>query len=185
MKTNSLSHKDVIDRFVSYGESNFETSSVNNHSDTRSKEQLGVLRLIYAYRFSGHLRAKLDPLNRPRHHATQPFKISEFGLNDTDLDKTFGMGSYQDPNCKTLRQLLASLERNYCSSLGAEYMQIPNVEERKWIQHRIETMSLEPENSPEYKKWLLQRLTAAEIFEKFLHNKYVGQKRFSLEGSDT
>ena len=64
-------------------------------------------------------------------------------------------------------------------------MQIPNVEERKWIQHRIETMSLEPENSPEYKKWLLQRLTAAEVFEKFLHNKYVGQKRFSLEGSDT
>jgi len=185
MKTNSTSHKDVIDRFVSYGENNFETTSVNNHSDTRSKEQLGVLRLIYAYRFSGHLRAKLDPLNRPRHHATQPFKISEFGLNDTDLDKTFGMGSYQDPNCRTLRQLLASLERNYCSSLGAEYMQIPNVEERKWIQHRIETMSLEPKNSPEYQKWLLQRLTAAEVFEKFLHNKYVGQKRFSLEGSDT
>jgi len=52
------------------------------------------------------------------------------------------MGSYQDPNCKTLRELLASLERNYCGSLGAEYMQIPNVEERKWIQHRIETMSL-------------------------------------------
>ena len=112
MKTNSISHKDVIDRFVSYGESNFETTSVNNHSDTRSKEQLGVLRLIYAYRFSGHLRAKLDPLNRPRHHATQPFKISEFGLNDTDLDKTFGMGSYQDPNCTTLRELLASLEKH-------------------------------------------------------------------------
>ena len=65
MKTNSISHKDVIDRFVSYGESNFETTSVNNYSDVRSKEQLGVLRLIYAYRFSGHLRAKLDPLNRP------------------------------------------------------------------------------------------------------------------------
>ena len=185
MKTNSISHKDVIDRFVSYGESNFETTSVNNHSDGRSKEQLGVLRLIYAYRFSGHLRAKLDPLNRPRHHATQPFKISEFGLSDDDLDKTFGMGSYQDPNCKTLRELRASLEKNYCGSLGAEYMQIPNIEERKWIQHRIETMSLEPENSPEYQKWLLQRLTAAEVFEKFLHNKYVGQKRFSLEGSDT
>ena len=64
-------------------------------------------------------------------------------------------------------------------------MHIPNLEERKWIQTKVETMSLEKENSAEYKKWLLQRLTAAEVFEKFLHNKYVGQKRFSLEGSDT
>ena len=102
MKTNSISHKDVIDRFVSYGENNFETTSVNNHSDNKSKEQLGVLRLIYAFRFSGHLRAKLDPLNRPRHHATPPFEISEFGLSEADLDKTFGMGSYQAPNCKKI-----------------------------------------------------------------------------------
>ncbi len=185
MKTDSISHKDVIERFVGYGESNFENTSVGNHSDQRSKEQLGVLRLIYAYRFSGHLRAKIDPLNRPRQHTTPSFELSAFGLDDSHLDMTFGMGSYQDTSCKTLRQLLASLEKTYCSSLGVEYMQIPNIEERKWIQHRIETMSLEPQNTPEYKKWLLQRLTAAEVFEKFLHNKYVGQKRFSLEGSDT
>jgi 2-oxoglutarate dehydrogenase E1 component len=184
MKENSNSHEDVVSRFISYGESNFE-SNVAQTRPTQSAAQLGVLRLIYAFRFSGHLRAKLDPLQRPRHHSTPPFTLEEFGLNESDLDKTFDMGSYQGPNCTTLRELFDSLNKTYCSSLGVEYMHIPNLEERKWIQTKIETMSLESDNTPEYKKWLLQRITAAEVFEKFLHNKYVGQKRFSLEGSDT
>ena len=184
MKENSNSHEDVVSRFISYGESNFESNVVPNRP-AQSAAQLGVLRLIYAFRFSGHLRAKLDPLQRPRHHSTPPFTLKEFGLSESDLDTTFDVGSYQGPNCNTLRELLDSLNKTYCSSLGVEYMHIPNLEERKWIQTKIETMSLESVNSPEYKKWLLQRITAAEVFEKFLHNKYVGQKRFSLEGSDT
>ena len=184
MNQNSNSHEDVVSRFINYGESNFE-SNVTQKRPTQSAAQLGVLRLIYAFRFSGHLRATLDPLQRPRHHSTPPFTLEEFGLSEADLDKTFNMGSYQGANCTTLRELFESLKKTYCSSLGVEYMHIPNLEERKWIQTKIETMSLEQEGTPEYKKWLLQRITAAEVFEKFLHNKYVGQKRFSLEGSDT
>ena len=184
MNNNSNSHEEVISRFINYGESNFESTSIQA-SPSQSAAQLGVLRLIYAYRFSGHLRAKLDPLKRPRHHSTPPFTIEEFGLTTEDLDKTFQMGSYQGPNCNTLRELVASLEKTYCGSLGTEYMHIPNIEERKWIQTKIETMSLNLQQDSEYKKWLLQRITAAEVFEKFLHNQYVGQKRFSLEGSDT
>jgi len=184
MKENSNSHEDVISRFISYGETNFE-SSVVQRRPVQSAAQLGVLRLIYAFRFSGHLRAKLDPLQRPRHHSIPSFTLEEFGLSEADLGKTFDMGSYLGPNCNTLRELFDSLNKIYCSSLGVEYMHIPNLEERKWIQTKIETMTMETENTPEYKKWLLQRLTAAEVFEKFLHNKYVGQKRFSLEGSDT
>ena len=184
MNNNPSSHDDVINRFIDYGENNFESTS-NTKIVSQSAAQLGVLRLIYAFRFSGHLRAGLDPLQRPRHHSTPPFTLEEFGLSDADLDKTFDMGSYQGPNCNTLRDLFTSLNKTYCSSLGVEYMNIPNLEERKWVQTKIETMSLEKENSADYKKWLLQRLTAAEVFEKFLHNKYVGQKRFSLEGSDT
>ena len=184
MNNNSNSHEEVINRFINYGESNFESTSIQA-SPSQSAAQLGVLRLIYAYRFSGHLRAKLDPLKRPRHHSTPPFTIEEFGLTTEDLDKTFQMGSYQGPNCNTLRELVASLEKTYCGSLGTEYMHIPNIEERKWIQTKIETMSLNLQQDSEYKKWLLQRITAAEVFEKFLHNQYVGQKRFSLEGSDT
>ncbi len=184
MKENSNSHEDVISRFISYGESNFE-SNISQGRSAQSAAQLGVLRLIYAFRFSGHLRAKLDPLNRPRHHSIPTFTLEEFGLSESDLDKTFDMGSFQGQNCNTLRELFESLNKTYCSSLGVEYMHIPNLEERKWIQTKVETMTMETENTPEYKKWLLQRLTAAEVFEKFLHNKYVGQKRFSLEGSDT
>jgi len=184
MNSNSNAHQDVIERFIAYGENNFE-SSAQHPVLGDSPQQLGVLRLIYAYRFSGHLRAKIDPLNRPRHHSTPPFKITEFGLSDSDLDKSFNMGSYQGSNCLTLRQLVNSLEQTYCGSLGVEYMHIPNLKERRWIQHRIETLDSHPENSSQFKKWLLQRLTAAEVFEKFLHNKYVGQKRFSLEGSDS
>jgi 2-oxoglutarate dehydrogenase E1 component len=184
MNSNQNAHQDVIERFISYGENNFEPSTQSPVlGDTH--QQLGVLRLIYAYRFSGHLRAKIDPLNRPRHHSTPPFKITEFGLTDSDLDKSFNMGSYQGSNCLTLRELVNSLEKTYCGSLGVEYMHIPNLEERRWIQHRIETFDSEPENSSQFKKWLLQRLTAAEVFERLLHNKYVGQKRFSLEGSDS
>jgi len=184
MKENSNSHEDVISRFISYGESNFE-SNISQGRPAQSAAQLGVLRLIYAFRFSGHLRAKLDPLNRPRHHSIPTFTLEEFGLSESDLDKTFDMGSFQGQNCNTLRELFESLNKTYCSSLGVEYMHIPNLEERKWIQTKVETMTMETENTSEYKKWLLQRLTAAEVFEKFLHNKYVGQKRFSLEGSDT
>ena len=184
MSKNSSSHDDVINRFIDYGENNFE-SNTNTKVVSQSAAQLGVLRLIYAFRFSGHLRARLDPLERPRHHSTPPFTLEEFGLSDADLDKTFDMGSYQGPNCNTLRDLFTSLNKIYCSSLGVEYMHISNIEERKWVQTKVETMSLNIQQDPEYKKWILQRLTAAEVFEKFLHNQYVGQKRFSLEGSDT
>ena len=185
MNNNSSSHQDVIDRFIRFGENNFESTSTNIQPQGKSDKQLGVLRLIYAYRFSGHLRAKLDPLNRPRHHRTPEFKLSEFGLSESDLDIAYDVGSYLGPNCSTLRELIKSLNKTYCTSLGAEYMHIPDVQERKWIQHQIETKSNQSQSTTEEKKWLLQRLTAAEIFEKFLHNKYVGQKRFSLEGSDS
>ena len=184
MSNNPNTHQDVIERFISYGENNFE-SNTQRPIGSDNPQQLGVLRLIYAYRFSGHLRAKIDPLARPRHHSTPPFKISEFGLLESDLDKSFDVGSYQGINCSTLRELMYSLEKTYCGSLGVEYMHIPNIEERRWIQTRVETYDSQPENSSQFKKWLLQRLTSAEIFEKFLHNKYVGQKRFSLEGSDS
>ncbi len=185
MNNNSNSHQDVIERFIRYGENNFESSSYKPQPQGKSDKQLGVLRLIYAYRFSGHLGAKLDPLKRPRHHPIPEFKLSEFGLSDSDLDKSYDVGSYLGPNCDTLRELIKSLDKTYCSSLGAEYMYIPNIKERKWIQRQIETRSNQFQSSSEEKRWLLQRLTTAEIFEKFLHNKYVGQKRFSLEGSDS
>ena len=105
MNNNSNSHEDVISRFINYGESNFESNTAPN-SSTQSAAQLGVLRLIYAFRFSGHLRATLDPLKRPRHHSTTPFTLEEFGRSEADLDTSIDMGSYQGHNCNTTRKLI-------------------------------------------------------------------------------
>src|SRR5665647_1151480 len=85
----------------------------------------------------------------------------------------------------TLREILQRLRRIYCSSIGSEYMYISNVPQKRWIQARLEGSAGEPHYSDEAKKRLLERLTAAEGLERYLHNKYVGQKRFSLEGGDT
>ena len=90
MNKNSNSHEDVISRFIHYGESNFDSNAAIKRP-TQSAAQLGVLRLIYAFRVSGHLRATLDPLKRPRHHSTPPFTLEEFGLSEADLDSTFDL----------------------------------------------------------------------------------------------
>ena len=184
MDNNANSHQEVINRFIAYGENNFESQS-GTTLDNFDEKQLGVLQLLNAYRYNGHLKSKLDPLNRPRHHPIPKFSLSKFGLDDSDLDSSFNTGSYQGKTPTNLREFIANLEQTYCETLGAEYMHISSVSEKRWIQKRVENSNKHRNSSAAYKKWMLQRLTAAEVFEKFLHNQYVGQKRFSLEGSDT
>ena len=108
MNNNTSSHDDVINRFIGYGENNFESGS-NTKVVSQSPAQLGVLRLIYAFRFSGHLRARLDPLERPRHHSTPPFTLEEFGLSDADLDKTFDSINVQ--NITDATSILAAIKK--------------------------------------------------------------------------
>ena len=184
MNNNANSHQEVINRFIAYGENNFDSQSELPVNRVDSK-QLAVLQLLNAYRYTGHLKAKLDPLNRKRHHPIPDFQLSDFGLDHSDLDSSFDTGSYQGNSPANLRDFISTLEATYCSSLGAEYMHISSTEEKRWIQHRVENLQDQNKNTAAFKTWMLQRLTAAEVFEKFLHNKYVGQKRFSLEGGDT
>jgi 2-oxoglutarate dehydrogenase E1 component len=184
MNNNANSHQEVINRFIAYGENNFDSQSELPVNRVDSK-QLAVLQLLNAYRYTGHLKAKLDPLNRKRHHPIPDFQLSDFGLDHSDLDSSFNTGSYQGNSPANLRDFISTLEATYCSSLGAEYMHISSTEEKRWIQHRVENLQDQNKNTAAFKTWMLQRLTAAEVFEKFLHNKYVGQKRFSLEGGDT
>jgi 2-oxoglutarate dehydrogenase E1 component len=184
MNNNANSHQEVINRFIAYGENNFDSHSELPVNKVDSK-QLAVLQLLNAYRYTGHLKAKLDPLNRKRHHPIPDFQLSDFGLDHSDLDSSFDTGSYQGNSPANLRDFISTLEATYCNSLGAEYMHISSTEEKRWIQHRVENLQDQNKNTAAFKTWMLQRLTAAEVFEKFLHNKYVGQKRFSLEGGDT
>ncbi|MBK9160360.1 MAG: 2-oxoglutarate dehydrogenase E1 component [Nitrosomonadales bacterium] len=149
------------------------------------RKQASVLQFINAYRFLGVRIANLDPLARHVKPAVAELTLSYYGLGESDLDSTFHTGSLVGGARMTLREIVQRLRRIYCSSVGAEYMYISNVPQKRWIQARLEGPDGEPSYPVEVKKRILERLTAAETLERYLHTKYVGQKRFSLEGGET
>jgi 2-oxoglutarate dehydrogenase E1 component len=144
----------------------------------------GVPRLIDAYREIGHYLARLDPLRltpaRTRHDALE---LSEFGLSDADLDRPVETGLAHLPRA-TLRELLADLQKTYCGTIGVEYMHIADRKVRRWLQERMEPVRNRPGFDLQRKRRILLKLYATTLFETFLHNHYVGQKRFSLEGGE-
>lgn len=150
-----------------------------------ARKQAAVLQFINAHRFLGVRVANLDPLQRHPKPDVVELKLSYYDLGEADMDSTFFTGSLVGGARMTLREIQQRLQRIYCSSIGAEYMYISSVPQKRWIQARLEGAAGEPNYSLETKKRILERLTAAEGLERYLHNKYVGQKRFSLEGGDT
>ncbi|MDQ0368701.1 2-oxoglutarate dehydrogenase E1 component [Catenuloplanes indicus] len=141
-----------------------------------------VVELIHAYRVRGHLMADTDPLEfEIRRHPD--LDVLEHGLTLWDLDRTFPVGGFAGKQKMKLRDVLGVLRDSYCRRVGIEYMHIMDPEERRWIQDRIEIKYEKP--SPEEQKHILNRLNAAEAFETFLQTKFVGQKRFSLEGGES
>jgi 2-oxoglutarate dehydrogenase E1 component len=146
--------------------------------------QTGVVRLIDAYRDLGHFLANLDPLSPPK-TSYALLELSEFGLDDSDLDKTFDTSPFVGLPKATLRQLLAALRETYCRTIGVEYMHIQDTHIRRWLQQRMERRRNLPNFDRAKKLWILKRLHYAELFERFLHSRFVGQKRFSLEGAET
>jgi 2-oxoglutarate dehydrogenase E1 component len=149
-------------------------------------KQARVLELINAYRVRGHLIADIDPLHAmPLHHHPE-LDIETYGLTIWDLDREFITGGLAGREFTTLREILDILQRAYCGKVGIEYRHIQSKEQKVWIREQIRIHFVEPQPiSPEIKKQLLQKLIAAEQFERFLHTKYLGQKRFSLEGCET
>ena len=146
--------------------------------------QVGVLQLINAYRFRGFRVADLDPLRHlPPPHIPE-LDPANHGLTDADLDQEFDTGSLVGPARDTLRNILARVRRAYCGTLSLEYMHLTDTPQKRWLQQRVEgDRSLEI--TPELQRWLLIQLTAAETLEKTLHTRFVGQKRFSLEGGES
>ncbi|MGY2129059.1 multifunctional oxoglutarate decarboxylase/oxoglutarate dehydrogenase thiamine pyrophosphate-binding subunit/dihydrolipoyllysine-residue succinyltransferase subunit [Blastococcus sp. SYSU DS0617] len=141
-----------------------------------------VIEVIEAYRRNGHLMADTDPLEfKVRTHPD--LDIREHGLTLWDLDRTFPVGGFAGERMMPLRDILGVLRNSYCRTVGVEYMHITDPEEREWLQKRIEVAHEQPER--EKQKHILGRLNAAEAFETFLQTKYVGQKRFSLEGGES
>src|SRR5262245_9517006 len=146
--------------------------------------QGGVFGLVHAYREFGHLVANLNPLggNLENHPL---LALESFGLTEADLDREVDPRPFQGDFRGTLRELIGALRATYCGSLGVEYMDIPDTTRRTWFQERMESMRNQPRFGPESRVEILRGLLEADAFEQFLHVKYVGQKRFSLEGAAT
>jgi 2-oxoglutarate dehydrogenase E1 component len=150
-------------------------------------KQGAVSRLVQIYANRGHLVAKLDPLGLMQRERPRVLDLSYFGLTQADLDTPFLTGSRVDnvPGRAKLREIIATLEHVYCGSVGAEFAHVSNTEERLWLQDQFQSGRMHHVFSAEERKNILWQLTAAEGLERYLHTKYVGQKRFSLEGGDS
>ena len=154
--------------------------------DAHARKQAGVLRLLTAYRSRGHLAADLDPLGLAQKMDAPDLGLAFHGLSDADLDTEFDCGTYAGGGQRMkLRELLARLKKIYTGTIGAEFMYISDHAQRNWIYSRLEQANGNPGLAADEKRHVLDVLTATEGLERYLHTKYVGQKRFSLEGGDS
>ena len=143
-----------------------------------------VIDLINGYRTRGHLFTKTNPV-RERRKYTPTLDIENFGLSQDDLSTVFNAGDILGIGAKTLSEIIQHLKEVYCDSIGVEYMYLRNPEEIKWWQNRLHKNNNHPSYSVDQKKYILSKLNQAVGFEGFLNTKYVGQKRFSVEGGET
>lgn len=140
--------------------------------------------MIRAYRVRGHVKAQLDPLGLPRagHPELEP---SRYGFSDEDLDKVFSTGGLYGASQATLRDIIGHLEETYCGYIGVQFMHIDDLRIKNWIQHRAESTRNRFPLSRAVQYRVLSKLTDAEMFEQFIHKKFLGAKRFSLEGGES
>ena len=164
------------------GSSSFSGSGLDAVAATK---QGSVSRLISTYRAMGHKRAKIDPINEMEPQDAKELELEYHGLSDSDLDTIFDTGPLRAPDRLPLRDIVAILKHCYCGPIGYEYGHMASAEQRRWLRTNLERpISYQPFTS-EQRKHILNRVTAAEGMERYLHNKYVGQKRFSLEGGES
>src|SRR6476660_2429593 len=148
------------------------------------QKEFSVLKLIDAYRTRGHLFTKTNPI-RHRRTYSPTLDLENYGLSQSDLNTVFDAAKAMKLQPCTLQEILDHLNRIYCESIGVEYMYIRKPEVIQWIQDKIGYNDNQPKFSADQKKHILSKLNEAVSFENFLHTKYVGQKRFSLEGGES
>ncbi|MFT5607498.1 MAG: 2-oxoglutarate dehydrogenase E1 component [Parvicella sp.] len=148
-------------------------------------KQAQVTHLIDNYRRIGHLVANIDPLDAMKRANPSELALETYGLSDQDMDSVFDSGNLAEGGRKTLRDIIGHAEKIYCDSIGFEYRYISEITQRDWMRQNIETQPVRPARDDKARKLILNKLTAAEVMEQHLHRKYVGQKRFSLEGGDS
>ena len=170
---------------ASTASSNAITISTSSLDASMATKQGSVSRLISTYRAMGHKLADIDPINEMEQQDASELELSYHGLSDADLDTVFDSGPLRAPDRLPLRDILAILKHSYCGNIGYEYGHMASAEQRRWLRTNIEQpIGFQPFDA-EQRKHILNRVTAAEGMERYLHNKYVGQKRFSLEGGES
>ncbi|MFO1414411.1 MAG: 2-oxoglutarate dehydrogenase E1 component [Burkholderiales bacterium] len=153
---------------------------------TTMHKQVLALRLISKFRTLGMLRADLDPLKQHEPDYVADLDLATYGFTDADMDTEYDVGSFKaGPARMRLRDIVQALRDTYTRTLGAEYMHMSDTASQRFCQERLEPIRSRPKYTPEQRRHFLERLTAAETLERYLHTRYVGQKRFSGEGGDT
>jgi len=181
-----VEHASVIASFAERAKHGpIRTVSASADADM-GRKRVAVVQLTAAYRYLGSQWANLDPLLRQERPEIPELDPNFYGFSDADLDIVFNISNtYFGVETASLRDLINSLRDTYCRSIGAEFMYVSDPSEKRWIQQKLESIRSTPSFTAEKKKHILDRLTAAEGLERYLHTKYVGQKRFSLEGGES
>jgi 2-oxoglutarate dehydrogenase E1 component len=185
--TSEVAHGEVRERLLARQQQPPVAARSSGASDVASAKQGAVSRLIQVYANRGHLIAKLDPLGLQERGKPYVLDLEHFGLSAADLDTEFFTGSRTDAirERSTLQDILSTLNFIYCDTIGAEFAHVSDSDERLWLQDNFQSARVQRRFSTDEKKNILWQLTAAEGLERYLHTKYVGQKRFSLEGGDS
>ena len=148
-------------------------------------DSIRALMIIRAYRIRGHLAANLDPLSITKKDYQPELKPENYGFKDTDLDRPIFIDNVLGINTASMREIIKILQRTYCGTFALQYMHISNPEQSSWLKERIEGLGKEIQFTKEGRKAILNKLVEAEGFEKFLHVKYMGTKRFGLDGAES
>lgn len=186
-ESRDVPHAPVVESFAQRAKANAFAVKASATELAVARKQVHVQSLIAAYRSLGARWADLDPLKRTERPRIPELEPAFYDLSESDMDITFSATNtyFTTAEQQTLREILQALRETYCGSIGAEFMHITEPVEKRWWQEKLERIRSKPTFSPDEKRHILERLTASEGLERYLHTKYVGQKRFSLEGGES
>jgi len=184
--THDVAHAPIVESFAMRAKAGTLRPAVAATDLSVARKQVHVQSIIAAYRFLGSRWADLDPLKRQERSPIPELEPAFYDLTEADMDIVFSAANtYFGQEQMSLRDLIGAARQTYCGTIGAEYMYIGDPTQKRWLQQRLESIRSTPSFSPSQKRRILDRLTAAEGLERYLHTKYVGQKRFSLEGGES
>jgi 2-oxoglutarate dehydrogenase E1 component len=185
-QTRDIAHAPIVESFAERAKAGTLQPRVMGGDAATARKQVYVQQIIAAYRFLGSRWANLDPLKRQERPQIPELETAFYDFTEGDQANIYSAANtFFGFESAPLREILGALRETYCGTIGAEFMYISDPAQKRWIQERLESSRAKPKFSDEKKKRILDRLTSAEGLEKYLHTRYVGQKRFSLEGGES